>query len=87
MSRASSPSGAYAVVVHRMVHHADLPSRETLFGCELSIPGVPEEEYRVREEAVYIHRGHRGRPWQENKSRRESRRESKLLSCCYCCCF
>ncbi len=57
-SVSSLSSGAFAVVVHRLVRHEELPSRDTLFGCELSIPGVPETEYRVREEALYRHAGH-----------------------------
>ena len=56
-SVSSLSSGTFSVVVHRLVRHAELRSRDTLFGCELSIPGVPE--YMVREEAVYTHNGFR----------------------------
>ena len=45
---------SYCKQVHRVVRHEDLSS-ETLFGCELSIPGV--KGYLVREESVYKHRG------------------------------
>ena len=39
-----------------MVHHSEI-SRETLFGCELTIPGI--DDYKVREESTYKHRGGR----------------------------
>ncbi len=47
-----SESGTYTVRAHRVVHHETLPS-ETIFGCELSIPGT---DYVVREEAIYRHK-------------------------------
>jgi hypothetical protein len=46
---------SYEVVIHKVLEHEELPA-ETVFGCELSIPGTP---YMVREEAIYHHRGRR----------------------------
>ena len=44
---------SYDVTIHKTVEHEELPA-ETVFGCEVSIPGT---EYRVRQEAIYHHRG------------------------------
>ena len=46
---------SYEVVIHKVLEHEELPA-ETVFGCELSIPGTT---YVVREEAIYHHRGRR----------------------------
>ena len=46
---------SYEVVIHKVLEHEELPA-ETVFGCELSIPGTT---YAVREEAIYHHRGRR----------------------------
>ena len=46
---------AFDVVVHKTLEHSELPA-ETVFGCEITIPGT---EYFVREEAIYHHRGRR----------------------------
>ena len=46
---------SYEVVIHKVLEHEELPA-ETVFGCEVSIPGT---EYYVREEAIYHHRGRR----------------------------
>ena len=43
------------VTIHKVLEHEELPT-ETVFGCEVSIPGT---EYYVREEAIYHHRGRR----------------------------
>ena len=43
------------MVIHKVLEHEELPA-ETVFGCELSIPGTT---YVVREEAIYHHRGRR----------------------------
>ena len=53
LTEAEQSHGAYDIVVHRLIDHADLPS-ETIFGCVLTIPGT---SYRVREESIYRHRG------------------------------
>ena len=46
---------SYEVIIHKVLEHEELPA-ETVFGCELSIPGTT---YVVREEAIYHHRGRR----------------------------
>ena len=46
---------SFDVMVYKTLEHSKLPS-ETVFGCEISIPGT---EYFVREEAIYHHRGRR----------------------------
>ena len=46
---------SYEVMIHKVLEHEELPA-ETVFGCELSIPGTT---YVVREEAIYHHRGRR----------------------------
>ena len=53
LTEAEQEKGAFDIVVHRLIDHADLPS-ETIFGCVLTIPGT---SYRVREESIYRHRG------------------------------
>jgi hypothetical protein len=55
LTEAEDFKGAYDIVVHRLIDHADLPA-ETIFGCVLTIPGT---SYRVREESIYRHRGGR----------------------------
>jgi hypothetical protein len=47
--------GAFDVTIHKTLEHRELPA-ETVFGCELFLPGT---EYFVREEAIYHHRGRR----------------------------
>ena len=47
--------GSYEIVIHKVLEHEELPA-ETVFGCEVTIPGT---EYYVREEAIYHHRGRR----------------------------
>merc|ERR1719242_1211714 len=46
---------SYEVIIHKVLEHEELPA-ETVFGCEVSIPGTT---YVVREEAIYHHRGRR----------------------------
>ena len=48
--------GSYDVLIHKTLEHDELPA-ETVFGCEVTIPGT---EYFLREEAIYHHRGKRG---------------------------
>jgi hypothetical protein len=59
LTEAEDFKGAYDIVVHRLIDHADLPA-ETIFGCVLTIPGT---SYRVREESIYRHRGGREFPF------------------------
>ena len=47
--------GSYDILIHKTLEHDELPA-ETVFGCEVTIPGT---EYFLREEAIYHHRGKR----------------------------
>ena len=47
--------GSYDVIIHKTLEHEELPA-ETVFGCEVTIPGT---EYFLREEAIYHHCGKR----------------------------
>ena len=51
----SPREGSYDVIIHKTLEHEELPA-ETVFGCEITIPGT---EYFLREEAIYHHRGKR----------------------------
>ena len=67
---------SYEVVIHKVLEHEELPA-ETVFGCEVSIPGT---EYYVREEAMYHHRGRRNSEMEIIKKMEEKRKaKSKLL--------
>ena len=62
------------VLIHKTLEHSKLPA-ETVFGCELSIPGT---EYLVREEAIYHHRGRRSLEMEKIRELEASRqRKSK----------
>ena len=63
---------SYEVVIHKVLEHEELPA-ETVFGCEVSIPGT---EYFVREEAMYHHRGRRETEMEIIK-KMEERRKAK----------
>ena len=68
--------GAYDVTIHKTLEHEELPA-ETVFGCELYIPGT---EYFVREEAIYHHRGRRSLEMSKIKELEEvRRRKSKVF--------
>ena len=54
----------YDVTIEKTIEHEELPA-ETVFGCEVSIPGT---EYGVRQEAIYHYRG---REEQERKQIKE----------------
>ena len=43
----------FDIVVHRVVDHTEIP-QQTIFGCELTIPGT---NYNVQKKAEYQHRG------------------------------
>ena len=67
---------SYEVIIHKVLEHEELPA-ETVFGCEVSIPGT---EYYVREEAMYHHRGRKQSEMEVIKKMEEKRRaKSKLL--------
>ena len=67
---------SYEVIIHKVLEHEELPA-ETVFGCEVSIPGT---EYYVREEAMYHHRGRRNSEMEIIKKMEEKRKaKSKLL--------
>ena len=61
---------SYEVVVHKVLEHEELPA-ETVFGCEVTVPGT---EYYVREEAIYHHRGRRHSEMELIKTMEERRR-------------
>ena len=63
---------SYEVMIHKVLEHEELPA-ETVFGCELSIPGTT---YVVREEAIYHHRGRREVEREQIRGL-EARRKSK----------
>ena len=63
---------SYEVIIHKVLEHEELPA-ETVFGCEVSIPGT---EYYVREEAIYHHKGRRSSEMEMIK-KMEERRQSK----------
>ena len=68
--------GSYDVTIHKTLEHKELPS-ETVFGCELSLPGT---EYFVREEAIYHHRGRRSLEMSKIRQLEEMRqRKSKVF--------
>ena len=60
---------SYEVIIHKVIEHEELPA-ETVFGCEMSIPGT---EYYVREEAIYHHRGRRSTEMERIKDMEERR--------------
>ena len=67
---------SYEVIIHKVLEHEELPA-ETVFGCEVSIPGT---EYYVREEAMYHHRGRERSEMEVIKKMEEKRKaKSKLL--------
>ena len=67
---------SYEVIIHKVLEHEELPA-ETVFGCEVSIPGT---EYYVREEAMYHHRGRRNSEREIIKKMEEKRKaKSKML--------
>lgn len=70
---------SYDVVIHKTLAHSELPS-ETVFGCELSIPGT---EYLVREEAIYHHRGRRSLEMERIKELEASRQRKSKQSVFY----
>ena len=73
----SPVEGAYDVTIHKTLEHSELPA-ETVFGCEVTIPGT---EYFLREEAMYHHRGRRSADMEKIKQLEEMRRrKSKLFS-------
>ena len=63
---------SYMVTIHKVLEHEELPT-ETVFGCEVYIPGT---EYYVREEAIYHHRGRRSSEMDMIRDM-ERRRQSK----------
>ena len=68
--------GSYDVTIHKTLEHKELPA-ETVFGCELSLPGT---EYFVREEAIYHHRGRRSLEMSKIRQLEEQRqRKSKVF--------
>ena len=70
---------SYDVLIHKTLEHSELPS-ETVFGCELSIPGT---EYLVREEAIYHHRGRRSLEMERIKELEASRQRKSKQSVFY----
>ena len=70
---------SYDVLIHKTLEHRELPS-ETVFGCELSIPGT---EYLVREEAIYHHRGRRSLEMERIKELEASRQRKSKQSVFY----
>ena len=68
--------GGYEVIIHKVLEHEELPA-ETVFGCEVTLPGT---EYYVREEAMYHHRGRRSSEMEIIKKMEEKRKaKSKML--------
>ena len=66
----------YEVIIHKVLEHEELPA-ETVFGCEVTLPGT---EYYVREEAMYHHRGRRHSEMEIIKKMEEKRKaKSKML--------
>ena len=69
-------SYGYEVIIHKVLEHEELPA-ETVFGCEVTLPGT---EYYVREEAMYHHRGRRNSEMEIIKTMEEKRKaKSKML--------
>ena len=66
---------SYEVIIHKVLEHEELPA-ETVFGCEVSIPGT---EYYVREEAIYHHRGRRSSEMDMIKNMEESRQSEEKV--------
>ena len=67
---------SYDVIIHKTLEHDELPA-ETVFGCEITIPGT---EYYLREEAIYHHRGKRSSDIEKIKQLEQLReRKSKYL--------
>ena len=64
-------SVGYDVTIEKTIEHEELPA-ETVFGCEVFIPGT---EYEVRQEAIYHHRGR-----EEQERRLIKMLEEKLMS-------
>ena len=68
--------GSYDVIIHKTLEHEELPA-ETVFGCEVTIPGT---EYFLREEAIYHHRGKRSSDIEKIKQLQEMKqRKSKYF--------
>jgi len=61
--------GSYDVIIHKTLEHEELPA-ETVFGCEVTIPGT---EYYLREEAIYHHRNKRNGDMERIKKLQEIR--------------
>ena len=72
-------NGSFDVLIHKTLEHSELPA-ETVFGCELSIPGT---EYLVREEAIYHHRGRRSLEMEKIRELEASRQRKSKQSVFY----
>ena len=72
-------NASFDILIHKTLEHSELPS-ETVFGCELSIPGT---EYLVREEAIYHHRGRRSLEMERIKQLEASRQRKSKQSVFY----
>ena len=70
---------SFDVLIHKTLEHSELPA-ETVFGCELSIPGT---EYLVREEAIYHHRGRRSLEMEKIRELEASRQRKSKQSVYY----
>ena len=68
-------NGFYDVTIHKTLEHDELPA-ETVFGCELHLPGT---EYFVREEAIYHHRGRRSVEMSKIRQLEEARRSKNKV--------